>query len=286
MENKEYDQKTLRKLQLIELTILKDFIALCQKHKLHYFALWGTAIGALRHKGFIPWDDDIDVCLTRKEYDLFLKYAKEELSDKYDILNQDTTLEYPLFFTRLMLKNTTFKTIDVKDMKYKQGIYLEIYAFDNIPDDESLYKKQGKKVWFYSHLFIIRNEKLPIIKGNKVKVFFMQIICFILHYLLIICGISRKFIYNKTMHYLTMYNNIKTKRCAYLTDISPFINTINYKDLFPTVLLDFEDIKLSFPNNMHQLMTDQYGDYITLPPMEQRKNHYPIELDFGEYDEK
>jgi lipopolysaccharide cholinephosphotransferase len=73
--SREYDDATLHRLQKIELMILKDFMALCEKHQLTWFSFAGTAIGAIRHKGFIPWDDDIDVCLPREDYEKFLKLA-------------------------------------------------------------------------------------------------------------------------------------------------------------------------------------------------------------------
>ena len=77
MNEKVYDQDTLQHLKQVELDILKDFIKICQKYNLTYFATGGTAIGALRHQGFIPWDDDIDVCMLRKDYDTFMRVAPE-----------------------------------------------------------------------------------------------------------------------------------------------------------------------------------------------------------------
>ena len=75
---REYDNITLKKLQNVELEILKDFIKLCDKHNIDYFGIAGTGIGAIRHKGFIPWDDDIDIALRRNDYDKFIKVVKEE----------------------------------------------------------------------------------------------------------------------------------------------------------------------------------------------------------------
>ena len=90
MDNKKYDEQQLRKLQLVELEILKDFITICEKYKLPYFATGGTAIGALRHQGFIPWDDDIDVCMLREDYVKFMKVGPKEMGDKYIFMSTET----------------------------------------------------------------------------------------------------------------------------------------------------------------------------------------------------
>ena len=84
---KEYDEKTLKKIHEVELEILKDFMDICDRHDLTYFGIAGTGIGALRHQGFIPWDDDIDVALPRDDFEKFLKYLEREMGDKYLIMN-------------------------------------------------------------------------------------------------------------------------------------------------------------------------------------------------------
>ena len=83
MTCKEYDDKTLASLHEVELEIFDEFVRICKKHKLEYFMTGGTMLGAIRHEGFIPWDDDIDLGMMRKDYDLFIQYAKEELDEKY-----------------------------------------------------------------------------------------------------------------------------------------------------------------------------------------------------------
>ena len=82
-------ERDLRKLQLKERDILKEFLRICRKYKLRYYCLGGTLLGAVRHQGFIPWDDDIDVAMPRKDFERFLKYAKEELADRYIPLNAE-----------------------------------------------------------------------------------------------------------------------------------------------------------------------------------------------------
>lgn len=110
-----YDPEVLKRVQETELEILKDFIDLCDRHDIDYFGVGGTAIGAVRHQGFIPWDDDIDIGFLRKDYDRFLALAKEELSDKYEVLNAIEDQNYPLPTTRLVKKGTVFHEEPLKN---------------------------------------------------------------------------------------------------------------------------------------------------------------------------
>ena len=98
MVSQEYDSEILKKLQKTELEILKDFVKICDKYHLPYFATGGTAIGALRHQGFIPWDDDIDVCMLRKDYEKFMEVAPQEMGDRYAFMTTETEPRYPLMF--------------------------------------------------------------------------------------------------------------------------------------------------------------------------------------------
>ena len=133
---KEYEKEALEKLKQIELEILHDFQDLCERHNIEYFAGGGTAIGAVRHKGIIPWDDDIDVNLLRKDYEKFLKYAELEYSDKYELVNAEKNPLYPLMSTRWMKKGTKFKEECFKDLDIDLGVFLDIYCFDNVPDSD------------------------------------------------------------------------------------------------------------------------------------------------------
>ena len=82
---KEYDPEVLKKLQKVQTGILKDFALICEEHGLSYFLLGGSGIGVVRHQGFIPWDDDIDVAMPRKDYDILLDAIEKEMGDKYKI---------------------------------------------------------------------------------------------------------------------------------------------------------------------------------------------------------
>ena len=105
---KEYDDETLSQLHEVQIEILDEFVKICEKHQLSYSLVGGTLLGAIRHKGFIPWDDDIDVGLLREDYDKFIKIAKEELSDKYYLDCFEYNKDYYLPFAKIKKNNTIF----------------------------------------------------------------------------------------------------------------------------------------------------------------------------------
>lgn len=277
---REYDEKTLKRVQATELEILKDFMALCDEHKLDYFGIAGTGIGAIRHQGFIPWDDDIDVALPREDYEKFLKLAKEQLSDKYIVMNCETNENYPLMTTRLMKRNTIFREEALKNIDCPLGIFLDIYPFDNISDDPKKFNRQMKEAWFFSKLLILRSIPFPVLgfKGWKAKV--VHAACACIHAAMVVCRISKKKLYKKCKEVSTRYNNEETSRLDFLCDTTPYMNIYNKKDIFPLKKMPFEDVMLNFPNNMHENLTGMYGDYMQLPPVEKRKNHFPYQLEF------
>ena len=129
-----YEPEQLKHLQKLEMEILTDFKRICDENNLIYFGYAGTGIGALRHKGYIPWDDDIDISMPRKDYERFMELVTEQMGDKYEVLNTETDINYPLATTRLVLKGTKFREYSMKDVDCNWGIFLDLYALDNAAD--------------------------------------------------------------------------------------------------------------------------------------------------------
>lgn len=283
---KKYDEYTLKKLQSVELEMLHDFVEICEENHIEYFGIGGTAIGALRHKGFIPWDDDIDLAFLRKDYEKFCRIIQEKFSDKYYILRYETDTAYPLFTARMCKKGTVFQEHAMKNVKCDFGIFLDLYAYDNVPDEKNKMRGQAWKAWFYSKLLIlcsVKNPNLVQLHGIKKKMALFG--CKIVYYLIKIMHLSTDAIYNRGKKCCIKYNKYETDRLAYLTEAKPYGSMIKRKDLFPLIELQFEDLKLKFPNNMHEMMTAYYGDYMQMPPVEKRYNHCPYRLEFGDNSE-
>lgn len=278
-----YDTETLKHLQQVELTILKDFVDTCEANNIRYFGFGGTAIGALRHKGFIPWDDDIDVCLPADDFNKLLNIYDKEWSEKYSIMNTERDINYPFPTTRIMLKGTQFCEEALAPLPLDLGIFLDVYCFDNVSDDEKEYKKQAFDAWFWSHMRILVDVPRPVILADGIKGKLLKAavtmgrgVCKLLH-------LSTQKMYEREQEARNRFAHIKTKRIAYLHDTDRFVNTYPVDEVFPVDKLDFNGIQVAFPNQNDKFLRMLYGDYMQLPPVEKRKNHYPARLDFGPY---
>ena len=277
-----YENDTLKKLQRIELMIFKDFDDFCLANEISYAIIGGTAIGAVRHGGFIPWDDDIDVMMDIKNYKKFIILAKEKMCDKYYILNRETDPHVPVMNTHLCLKGTEFRTSDQYNVK-KTGIFLDIFCFDNLPDDEDKMRWQWKKAWTWGKLMTLAEIKNPVIMCHGLKKKIIASALKISHYFLNIIGLTPDRCYKKALHYRSLYNDKETNRIGYFFDTSLFMELCERRDFFPTKRMKYENIMVNAPNNIDKYLSDAYGDFMTLPPEEKRHNHKPDVLDFGKY---
>lgn len=162
----EYQNDKLRIIQQIEYEILKKLDKICSVNNIEYFLIGGTALGAKRHGGFIPWDDDIDVGMTRDNYNKFINLEEKEFGD--DILLQTPYNDGPSPFpyAKLRRKNTKFVEYCNRNIKMKQGIYIDIFPYDNIPDNEFLRKRQFHRVKKWTELYVNR-QKPDYPKQNK-----------------------------------------------------------------------------------------------------------------------
>ncbi len=143
------DNSMLRKLQLVELDILKLFSEICEKHGLRYYLVGGTMLGAVRHEGFIPWDDDVDVGMPRPDYEKLLTIVREELPDGYDFLHYKQNEEYKRYFSRLVNRNV--KIHNASNTKLiVENAWVDIFPFDGMPSGNLM-----QKVHFW-HMTAIR----------------------------------------------------------------------------------------------------------------------------------
>lgn len=282
-----YDKKILRKLQLTQLEMLKDIDKFCKQYRIKYFIAYGTALGAVRHGGFIPWDDDIDICMKRADYDRFLKLAEKKMKEKYDILTIQKTAGYISVFAKVSKKGTKFIEATNTNEKYQQGIFIDVFPYDYAAADIKQRKKIFKKAWLWTRICMLCEISDPVIPQNinGIKRTIAVIGCKTVHLFFEFIKYDKLKAYHHYLKYATMYNNKDGE--IYLSDyedITPERTTLLETDIFPTKTIQFEGYEFPIPNNVDAHLKKVYGDYMTLPPVEQRHNHMARVLIFGDED--
>ena len=156
----------MNELQKVEFDLLRYFIEICEKLNLNYFLVCGSALGAARHEGFIPWDDDMDVGMYREDYNKFMKLAPALLPEGIFLQNYKTDPKYPHVFAKLRNSNTTYIEKSAKDLDINHGIYIDIFPLDGYPENRSEQKKLAfLKKWY--KLQLASAFKLPdTLKGK------------------------------------------------------------------------------------------------------------------------
>jgi len=272
MKCKDYDKQTLDKLHKTELEIMDEFVRICKKHQLSYFLTGGTMLGAIRHAGFIPWDDDIDIGMTRKDYDLFIKYAQVELNQKYFLDCHETNKEYYLPFAKIRKNNTIFDEEDSHHLNNHKGIFIDIIPFENAAKQDSI--KQKIQAILVRNITDTMFYKTKIRKLNKSR-----------HPLFVaVLSIFPKYGLMKFQKKLLKMN--KDDNSEYMVALAGTYGyqkeTMKRSIFLPTKKINFEDREYFGMNNPDGYLTRIFGNYMELPPKEKRRNHVPLKIDFGQ----
>ena len=279
-----YDNNTLKKLQKVELDMLKDINKVCEKYKIKYFATDGTGLGAIRHKGFIPWDDDIDLRFIEEDAYKFVECMEKEMSDKYYFIDENTYDNYPLTIIKMCKKNTKFVGWDTADLGIEPGIFIDIFPMVYVSDDEKERTKKLTKSWYLYKLGILASIKDPILSFSGIKEKIILLGCHIIHYVLKLFHITSKKLYKKARN-ISIVDG-KTNTVASLNTTQKLTSVYNLDDIFPVKKVPFEDTYIYMPKNYDKLLRQMFGDYMQLPPEEKRHNHCPKILVFDIEKEK
>lgn len=271
MTYKEIDDKKLDKLHKVGLELLTEMDRICQKYNIPYFLCGGSLLGAIRHKGYIPWDDDIDVGMLRKDYEYFKECFIKEQNKKYFLQTIETDPEYWLAFMKIRKNNTTFIEESISKLNIHHGIYLDIFPFDEVPDNGFT-----TSLKLNAMLIKVARDTILVKKGlisfNETR---RSFIC----RLFSIFSVSKLFkIQNKLM---TIYENKGYNHC--ICSVGTYATSKEYisKDaLFPTKKAEFENKQFSIPNKPEIYLKNLYNDYMKLPPKDKRRNHQAVKIDF------
>ena len=281
--NKIYETEQLKKLQEYELEIVEDFTKVCRENNLTYIGIAGTCLGAVRHKGFIPWDDDVDVAMPYEDYLKLNAIFEEKFKDKYTVVNAQKYNDYPAINEHIVINGTKFVTEDAKHLKYPQGIFLDVFPLYKSPKDEVLRKKHYKKAWILGKILILREIPFPKVPFTGLKRKAVHIATFCISKIIRLL-ISHKNLYSIILKLSLKYQNEEDYIYEYYSDPKPGRMYFYKDDFFPIKELPFENTTLNFPNNTDVHLRRNYGNYMQLPPVEKRRNHAPLVLKFYEND--
>ena len=266
-------------ITLFHAITLKYVNQICEEASIPYYASAGTCLGAIRHKGFIPWDDDMDFAMLRDDYERFVIVAKDELSKDFYLQNFDTDDSFALPFAKVMLNGTVLTERVTSVNSAHKGIYVDIFPFDNVPDSEEKRKKQNRKTYFLKRLLLAKQNYLIAQKGEVLK----KIIYFILKCISLFY--SKNAIKNLLLTEMKRYNGEETEKVVLFGGSYGYDKeSVDRKWFLESTKLDFEDTFFAAPKDYIAYLEYFYGDYMKLPPEDKRYNrHSVVELDFGKY---
>lgn len=258
----------VKELQQVTLEMLKDIDKVCMQYGIPYYLGEGTMLGAVRHKGFIPWDDDIDLLMMREDYERFLKIAPAAMGGKYEIQHYTTMKNCwtPLLKVRLITDSPKFRQSHIAHVTQNNGPMIDIFPLDNVPKLSSFKQTLQGMV-----MRILRGTLSQKMKTADDDNFQKKVLRFFSHF------VSREFLFKCINKNYVKYNNPDNQ---YIVCLASYYNV--RKETFPKsafgepVRVPFEDGLFPVPQDTDLILSTIYGDYMTPPPPEKRviKHHF------------
>lgn len=251
----------LKELQQVELDIFKSFVSVCETLGIRYYLIAGTLLGAVRHKGFIPWDDDIDVGIPREDYELFISKAQDLLPSHLFLQTYKTDRGYCQAFAKIRNTNTAFIEESVQNTPINHGIYIDIFPLDKC----SVNVRYTLPFRLKERVYRLRGSCMA--KGSKPPLMFRLI-------RLACAPLSLnpyKSMEKLDKHYQTMPSGDM---------LINFGGIYGKREIMPAewygdgALIEFEGMLVSVPCEYDKVLTSLYGDYMTPPPVEKRVTHH------------
>ena len=259
----------LRRLQLMQLKILKEFVRVCRKHDFRFYIMNGTCLGAIRHKGFIPWDDDIDVGMYAEDYDRFIR-CSEDFGPDFFLQTIDTDPEFKTMIARIRLNGTTIIEKDYINADIHHGVFIDVYPLFGYPSDKVKAQMRSWESLLYRMLLL---EEAPRNHGKAAKIV-GTLAC-----KAIPRGMQRSLV--RSIHRKLRGEPSDTRYVAFLygMDVHLF-HTIKYERAWfgEPVMVPFEDMVLPAPTDWDSYLRLRYNDYRQLPPKEKQNSYHSFEF--------
>lgn len=275
-----YDKKDLARLHGELLDIMAEIIRVCEVCGIPYFIQGGTAIGALFNKGIVPWDDDIDIGMTRADYERFLQLAPQHLRPQYFLEWFGTERNTPFYFAKVKKNGTLFVEEMFRNMDIHHGIFVDIFPYDRIPDNKWLERLHrfrsrfwincfiGKQIWLWRWCGRCEiDEPLP---KSFVGCLAVRVVCSLL---------SRERIYAKMCRVLGAYNG---RDCKRVNIVRMPKDQIPRADIENPVMMPFGGMTVRAPRNIESYLRHHYPNLRPELPEEEQINHAPYRLSFGD----
>ncbi len=251
----------IQEMQKVQLEIFRDVYNVCEKNEIPVFLAYGTAIGAVRHNGFIPWDDDIDIYIFQEDRERFFQACSKELPPKYFYQTVKTEPNYRLAIDRIRNSETTLIEADENGRDINHGIFIDVYPLYKCSDSKCGWYLQRISMLLY-RLFLYNDT--PKNKGKLTTLISA-----------ILLKLTPSFIKAKILNTAVAYTQKKGDD-NYLCAFYGNAEKLKYKkELFEkSELVKFEDLEAPIPIGYDMILRLQYGDYMQLPPVEKRKVHH------------
>lgn len=275
-------QEVLHKLQAEELDVLLAIAELCERNDITWFLISGTALGAARHQGFIPWDDDIDIGMLREDYDRFLELAPDGLPTGYSLHTAENTKGFAALFAKVYRDRTVFQTAETREAGCDQGIFVDIFPFDRAPADERACSRLRKRAAFWQRASYLYHSGYITVPHKGIRGAMERIACRLAHvvtrFLLTPNYILRRF---RLLSDGTPASSTQ-EADRYLMLSYPYRDPVAKELLVPTGMAAFEGHELSVPARLHEYLEGCYGDWRKMPAPEDRHTHLPERLVFSD----
>jgi len=251
--------ENLREAQLIMLDMLKVIDDICRDQNIKYWLDAGTLLGAIRHKGFIPWDDDLDIAMERSDYNKFIEIIKSYKNDRYQFKCKELDENYEHFYAKLTDKENYL--VEYKGFE-NDGIFVDIYPFDFYDRETRFYDK------VFAQLFSQKKLGMKIFKkyrsGNYNKLYDLIRLFRLAILQLMPLNLVYRWLYRK---------DATSKKYLGYNLNSGSSERFKTETIFPLKQQNFEDMACYTPNNSHDYLTTFYGSYFELPPEKYRISH-------------
>lgn len=270
----------LRRVQLTQLEIAREIKRVCEENDIRFFLLGGTYLGAVRHQGFIPWDDDMDLGMLRGEYEKFCRIAPEKLGPDYCLQTWYTEPNYGLPFGKVMKRGTVYLESKKSRRLQENGIYVDIFPFDSVPQDLQQRQKLAKQLLRLYRLRLMKCGYKPWMEEDKV-LWHKRLGYLFYQFQALFCG-----------------KQALARDYDALAEAQPDTDTVSEQSGMAQPLYvrrewcedlvnyTFEGEQFPAPRAYDEFLTIYYGDYMQLPPEDQRENrHQIVQVDFGDGEE-